>query len=300
MSTDLSKYNAAKKALAEAHRIDEVKDIRDKAVAMRMYAMQARDRVLIDQATEIRLRAERRAGQLLKEMEKNKGGGERGVGRRGTKNAVAASDHIKLSDLGINKSQSSRWQKLADIDDDEFEGVVTHAQHKASAAVDHAQQPKPKPKPEQSKRKQFKPMPIVQGARDKRRAARFIDGIATLSDTCLSYTLMKELPRFSADQIETIRKEMREARKHLLNFIRKLEGQYGESEPGANSGDPIAACLAEVVPVIRTAIVEMDVERRLVFLDELRKAIRTIVTDVTTRDADTNHWTEPHIEGERQ
>jgi hypothetical protein len=220
MSADLSKYNAAKKALAEAYRIDEVKDIRDKAVAMRMYALQARDRVLIDQATEIRLRAERRAGQLLKEMEKN--AGSRGSGSNQHKVRSHDATAPKLSDLGINKSQSSRWQKLADIDDDEFEEVVTHAQHKASDAVDHAQQPKPKPNPNP------KPKP--------------------------------EQPR----------------RKHR----------------GANSGDPIATCLAEVTPVIRAAIVKMDAERRLVFLDELRKAIRTIVTEVTAQDADTDRWTE--------
>jgi hypothetical protein len=135
-SASITKYNAAKQALAAAHDIDEVKGIYDKAVALRVYAMQAKDRVLIDHATEIRLRAERRAGELLKKMEKHRGGGERGVGRRGVKNAVVTGDRIlKLSDLSINKTQSSKWQKLADTPDDKFEELVNRAKQKASAAI---------------------------------------------------------------------------------------------------------------------------------------------------------------------
>jgi hypothetical protein len=154
MSGDLTRYDAARRALAEAVRVDEVKDIRDKAVAMRLYPLQAKDRVLIDQATEIRLRAERRAGELLKDMAQ---AGERAV-RKNMKSQPATS---KLSDLNINKTQSARWQKLADIPDSDFDEIVAKAKQKAGAAVDRAQLPKPKPKRKQPPKRD--PADIVAG-----------------------------------------------------------------------------------------------------------------------------------------
>jgi hypothetical protein len=93
--------------------VDEVKDIRDKAQALEIYQRQARNTDAEWKACEIRLRAERRCGQLLAEMEKARGA----RGNPGGQGATIVRSHDattqSLADLGITKTQSSRWQKLA-------------------------------------------------------------------------------------------------------------------------------------------------------------------------------------------
>src|SRR5262245_39554988 len=104
----LLKYDAARTALAEAHRIDEVKAIRDAWVAMEAYARQAKDETLIKHATEIRMRAERRAGELLIDLAKT---GKRHTGRnnknlRGSHTATPVEPPKQLSDFKVSKTQS--------------------------------------------------------------------------------------------------------------------------------------------------------------------------------------------------
>lgn len=122
--TGLIKYESARFALQQAVEIDEVKDIRDKAQAMAAYARQANDTKLVEWATEIKVRAERKAGQMLAEMPKL--AGARGVGKK-----VESHDATPLSELGISKTQSSRWQKLAAVPDDQFEQAVSAAKEVA-------------------------------------------------------------------------------------------------------------------------------------------------------------------------
>src|ERR1700679_793590 len=69
-----ARYVAMCTAITECHRVDEVKDIRDKALALEVYAKQAQNMEAERRAIEIRIRAEHRAGELLKDMPKAKGG----------------------------------------------------------------------------------------------------------------------------------------------------------------------------------------------------------------------------------
>ena len=109
---ELTHFNKAKQELAVATKIDEVKEIRDKAEALRAYAKQSGESLEMQNlCAEIRLRSERRGGELLKEQDKNRGAAEPGTNRgTATRSQGETTSPPKLSDLGINKSQSSRWQ----------------------------------------------------------------------------------------------------------------------------------------------------------------------------------------------
>lgn len=128
--TQLVRYEQARTALAECQRVDEVKDIRDKAEAMAAYARQAKDTELVQWATEIKVRAERKAGELLRAAAER---GERDPGGR-TKaiESQRETQSLKtLADIGVTNTQSSRWQSLAGMSDEHFETAVATAKDTA-------------------------------------------------------------------------------------------------------------------------------------------------------------------------
>lgn len=120
----LTYYNQARRAIQKATAIDEVKEVRDKAEALRIYAKQAGEALeMQNQCAEIWLRAERRIRELLAETVRP---GNPQLSQRAT---------IRLDELGISRSQSSRWQLTAALPDDQFERYVSTANELTTASV---------------------------------------------------------------------------------------------------------------------------------------------------------------------
>ena len=110
----------ARMLLAQARNVDVVKDIRDKAEALRQYAKQAGDSLdAQNYAAEIKLRAERRAGELLGEMERGKAGRPAENSRHDVGNF---SDYQQaLQGAGVEERTAQRWQSIAAVPEPTFE-----------------------------------------------------------------------------------------------------------------------------------------------------------------------------------
>lgn len=120
----LVKYDAACRALSVAKSVDEAKDFRDKAEAMRAYARQAKNKQLEVDAAEIRFRAERRIGEL---MAAQRDAGLLANGGDAMRARVANGPEVSpptLSEAGIDKHLADRARKYAAIPEDEFNGIV--------------------------------------------------------------------------------------------------------------------------------------------------------------------------------
>ncbi len=124
----LTPYDNARHWVAQYESVDDVKEFIDKTAALEEYFRRANDTEMEQKAALARVRAERRAGELLREREMAKGA--RGnPGGRGSKivrsvAATAQSEPKTLKEIGITKDQSSKYQQLADIPEQEFEETL--------------------------------------------------------------------------------------------------------------------------------------------------------------------------------
>jgi len=117
---ELVKYDAMVNAIAICESVDEVKDIRDKAIALEVYARQAKNFDAERKCATVRVRAERQCGILLSQTEKAKGGWA-------AKNESCTSEMVDqdkpktITEMGLTHKESAQFQKLAAIEEDVFE-----------------------------------------------------------------------------------------------------------------------------------------------------------------------------------
>lgn len=108
---ELAILDEAKQALSGATRFDEIITIRDKAEAVRRHAQSASLGLDVqNRAAEVKLLAERMAGQLLSKL----------MLRGGDRRSKSCHERLKLDDLGISRNQSTRWQVQARVPEKVF------------------------------------------------------------------------------------------------------------------------------------------------------------------------------------
>jgi hypothetical protein len=144
MSKDLPSlhhYDAACRALARAVAVDEVKDIRDVAIAMRVYAHQAKNREAEANAVELRMRATRRLGEMIEAQKETVGlnTGTAGKGRPakgGLQQNPPKDLRPTLASQGIDKNLAHQARALGALSNQNFEAAITDARNKVTHATD--------------------------------------------------------------------------------------------------------------------------------------------------------------------
>lgn len=129
--TQLVRYDAMCRAIDNAYSVDEVKDIRDKALAFEAYAKQAKNTEAERQACEIRLRAEDRGGKLLQVMER----AEAGRPKMGDSTVANSEYQEAIKRAGLGERQAQRWQQFSDVPDEVKEAAYAAPEKPSRKAI---------------------------------------------------------------------------------------------------------------------------------------------------------------------
>lgn len=122
----LRRYDAACKAIAAARNVDEVLQIHDKALVLRLLARQANNRSLEIDAAEIRVRAVRRLGEIIVLQKKTIGLAPGGKPYQSKAFTGSKAEPVKptLAAAGIDRKLSASSQKIAAVPVKRFEASI--------------------------------------------------------------------------------------------------------------------------------------------------------------------------------
>lgn len=137
----LARYEAMCSAIAECVAVDEAKDIRDKSMALEAYYRQARNHEAEREAANVRLRAERRVGELLKDLARIEPAERNPQGRN--QHEVTSYGATKppspyaetLERQGISRQAAHRFQALANVPAETFEAALAAPEKASTSAI---------------------------------------------------------------------------------------------------------------------------------------------------------------------
>jgi len=134
-SVSLATIDRASKMLAEASSLEDIKAVHDIAQAAVEYAKAARlGAEAARHAAAVKLRAERKAGELLAGLERD--GGESTQFGRPTLDAREPSPYAAaLAGSGTTRQDANRWQQVAEVPANEFDSYLDKAAELTTAGL---------------------------------------------------------------------------------------------------------------------------------------------------------------------
>lgn len=204
-------YIAARKALVKARSVDEVLKIKNTAEAARVYALQANDDEMVNNAVEIKLHAKQRAGQMLVEGKKTNDLAAKGQPEKKCTNPST------LSQVGITRNESSDWQKLAAVPEKVLEKAITVVKERDGVLTEAA-----------VKRELPKPHPIAPIEKKLPDINQFITKVCARLDGLLTEEGDRELSQWLAALTKNVG-AMHEPAKHSMRHAFKKLIQRAEA-----------------------------------------------------------------------
>ena len=122
MTTELVKLDQAKTFIAESTDLSELLDFKNKVDAGLLYAKRSNLHEAQNELAEVKLRIDRRLGQIL--TDKPKQHGARPADTTGLQTATPST----YKDIGIEKTEAHRLQQVASVPEEKFEAYVVDTQ----------------------------------------------------------------------------------------------------------------------------------------------------------------------------
>ncbi len=131
---ELVKLSRARQALEEAKTLQEIKDIKDLGTTAKKYAQaKGLGRDMVNAAAQIEVRAIRGLGKMIPKHQEEGRLRKQGQSYRGSpvsgRGPLPENPPPSLNELRISKYESSTAQKMAEIDDTDFEELLAGAKH---------------------------------------------------------------------------------------------------------------------------------------------------------------------------